>query len=71
MSEISFRLVPVEEKPYTRLPDLGRITEFTSDQEEAIRDYAANQGITDLRSFRSEMLAQGWDYYDVLKLSYA
>lgn len=47
-----------------------RITESTPAQEQAIRQYAAEQGYTDLRSFRSEMAYQEWDYYDVLRVFY-
>ena len=48
-----------------------RIRESTKEQERAIRDYAQQKGFTDLRQFRSEMRAEEWTYYDVLKLYYA
>lgn len=52
------------EEPRRASPTLK---DLSRGQERAVREYAAEMGITDLRSFRAEMGARDWDYYDVLK----
>lgn len=43
---------------------------ISSKQEAAIRAYAADEGFPTLRGFASRLRMLGWDYYDVLRVSY-
>jgi hypothetical protein len=41
----------------------------TTGQEEALREFAREQGFKNLRGFNKFMESLNWDYYDVLKVS--
>jgi hypothetical protein len=41
----------------------------TTSQEQAIREFARQQGFENLRGFNKWMEKKDWDYYDVLRVS--
>jgi len=45
-----------------------RIGEATAAQEEAIRQHAYEEGFMTLRGYWRHMQAEGWDYYDIIRM---
>lgn len=42
---------------------------LTGRQEQAIRQYAREEGYADLRGYHMHLRSMGWDYYDVLRIT--
>jgi hypothetical protein len=47
-----------------------KIGQASANQEYAIRAFAAREGFETLRGYWRHMESEGWDYYDVIRMSY-
>jgi hypothetical protein len=47
-----------------------KIGEASEKQEAKLREFAQMEGFENLRGYWRHMESQGWDYYDVIRMSY-
>jgi len=59
---------PMPPRPWFRLDIEPKY--ITGKREEAIRAYAELEGFKDLRGYWRHMESEGWDYYDIIRMSY-
>lgn len=53
-----------------KIPLRLEAVDFTTSQEQTVREYARSQGYKDLRGFHMHMRSEELNYYDVIRVYY-